>query len=46
MLRNTAEYERDTASAKFAPFLAKILLLPNHVSLLVTARELWWINQK
>jgi hypothetical protein len=28
------------------PFLAKFFLLRYHVSLLVTARELWWMNQE
>jgi hypothetical protein len=32
---------------KFFPiFLAKFLLLCYYVSLLITARELWWVNKE
>jgi hypothetical protein len=38
---NLAEYERQNS----LPFLAKFLLLRYHTFLLVTARELWLMNQ-
>jgi hypothetical protein len=41
MLKNPAEYERDTSQAKFITFLSKTLLFRYQVSLLAAVRKLW-----
>jgi hypothetical protein len=46
MLKNSAEYERDTSKTNSRPFLAKLLLLRYQISLLVIIRELRWMNQE
>jgi hypothetical protein len=38
-------YEKRYIMGKIQPFLEKFLLLRYYVSLLVAARELWWMNQ-
>jgi hypothetical protein len=46
MLMNLLAYERDTLLTKFKVIFTKFLLLRYQVCLLVTDRELWWMNQK
>jgi hypothetical protein len=46
MLKNPTMYETDIPSANSLPFLAKFLLLRCLVCVVVTARELWWMNQE
>jgi hypothetical protein len=36
--------KRDIRRKNSRPFLARFLLLPYQMSLLVIARELWWMN--
>jgi hypothetical protein len=46
-VKESHEYERDASWAEFTGhFLAKFLVLRYFISLLVTARELWWTNQE
>jgi hypothetical protein len=46
-VKECCEYERDTCSVNFnGDFFAKFLLLCYMMSLLVIARELWWMNQE
>jgi hypothetical protein len=44
MLNIPAEYERDTASAKFKDISRQLPVLLLGVS--AVTRELWWINQE
>jgi hypothetical protein len=47
MLKNPAEYEKDTLSAKFTAIFRQVsTALIYQVSLLVTARDLRWINRE
>jgi hypothetical protein len=46
MLKIPAQYDRDTSPGKIKGLLTNFLLLCCSVSLLVTARELWWVNQE
>jgi hypothetical protein len=46
ILKNPAEYEKDISSAKFTAISRQVLLLRYLASLMVTARELWWMNRE
>jgi hypothetical protein len=46
MLRNPAGMKEILCRQNSVPFLAEFLLLWYQMSLLIIARELWWMNQE
>jgi hypothetical protein len=46
MLKSPAEYERDISSAKFTAISLQVSPCFATRCLLVTARELWWMNHE
>jgi hypothetical protein len=46
MLKNPAKYERDVSLAKFVAISCHVSSCFATRCLLVTAKELWWMNQE